>query len=216
MFRTNSATQLNFISAWRPPRTKSIDSEEFARLYDAYVDKIYNYIYYKIGSTTQAEDLTSEVFAKAWQARGRYHWTQRPFSAWLYRIAHNLVVDHYRTQHETVPIDGLISIDAAEKVEELAEQHLDSEMVRKAMQGLTQDQKQVIRLKFMEEYDTDEVAQIMGRGPTAIRALQHRALLSLCRILRKETGRDRQVSQAKLVSHVTAPQGGYNAGMFER
>ena len=206
MFRTNSDARPKFVGL-RRSRSKRIDAAEFAQLYDAYVDKIYRYIYYKIGSSTQAEDLTSEVFVKAWQARGRYQWSRCPFSAWLYRIAHNLVVDHYRTTHETVPIDGVQSFDPSDMVEELAEHHLDSEMLRSAMQRLTHDQKQVILLRFMEEYETDEVAQIMGRGPTAIRALQHRALLSLCRILRRETGRDRQVPRQHSIPRVRVAHG---------
>ena len=183
MIRTWSNTRPITSIALGSPHARKLDRETFAQLYDSYVDKVYRYIYYKVGSTTQAEDLTAQVFMKAWQARGRYRWTERPFSAWLFRIAHNLVVDHFRTSHESVPIDDLPLFEYAGNVEELAEQHLDSEMLRDALKQLTDDQQQVILLKFIEGYNTGEVAEIMERGVTAVRALQHRALLSLHRIL---------------------------------
>ena len=86
-------------------RAAKHDPEAFARLYDRFVDKIYKYIYYKVGAKSDAEDLTAQVFLKAWEAIGKYRVTERPFSAWLYRIAHNLVVDHFRTKRDAVPIE---------------------------------------------------------------------------------------------------------------
>jgi RNA polymerase sigma-70 factor (ECF subfamily) len=99
------------------------------------------------------------------------------------------------------------AFDGAEPVEELAEQHLASDMVRKAMQRLPESQKKVILLRYMEEYDTDEVAKIMGRGPMAIRALQHRALHSLWRILRREAGRDWHPAGQHQVASVRVAEG---------
>lgn len=165
---------------------RRFDSDSFAKIYDAHVDKIYKYIYYKVGTAAEAEDLTAQVFLNAWQARGRYRWTERPVSAWLFRIAHNLVIDHFRTNHATVSIDGVPFLSYDDDVEELAQQHLTADLLRKAMEQLTDDQREVVLLKFLEGYNTAEVATILSRDQAAVRALQRRALIALHRILRNE------------------------------
>lgn len=175
-------------------RAAKHDAEAFALLYDRYVDKIYKYINYKAGRTN-AEDLTSQVFLKSWVALGNYRMTQSPFSAWLFRIAHNLVVDYYRTQRETISLDEFPAADEnAEDVEELAQHHLDNETIRQALKLLTEDQQQVILLKFIVGYSTDEVAQLLRKHPAAVRALQHRALISLERIMVRQRPNPRSVS----------------------
>ncbi len=163
------------------------DSAAFALLYDRYVDKIYRYIHYKVGTIAQAEDLTAQVFLKAWEGIGKYRWTERPFAAWLYRIAHNAIVDYYRTDRAVVPIDDL-ALEDEDNVspEDLAEQRLTSDMVRKAIAQLTDEQQEVIILKFLEGYGTEQVALLIGKDQGAVRALQHRALGTLQRIFRKE------------------------------
>ncbi len=162
------------------------DAEAFAQLYDRYVEKIFKYIYYKLGSKSDAEDLTAQVFLKAWEAIGRYRLTERPFSAWLYRIAHNLVVDHFRTRREAVPIDDVTSIDEKDgDLDDVTQRHLTAETLRRAIHRLTSDQQQVIILRFLEGYSTEDVAKIMGKGQGAVRTLQHRALAGLARIFRR-------------------------------
>lgn len=167
-------------------RAAGHDAEAFAQLYDRFVDKIYKYVYYKVGTTQQAEDLTAQVFLKAWEAFQGYRWTERPFSAWLYRIAHNLVVDHFRAHRDAVNIEGLdLGDEHAVDMEELANQHLNGEILRRAIAQLTEDQQEVIVLKFLEGYSTVQVAEVMDKDPGAIRALQHRALGALQRNLGK-------------------------------
>src|SRR5688500_9949083 len=90
-------------------RASRHDQEAFAALYTAYVEKIYKYLYYKVGSTQDAEDLCEQVFLKAWEAIGRYTWCGYTFSSWLYRLAHNLVVDHYRTRRESIPLQDVMA-----------------------------------------------------------------------------------------------------------
>src|SRR5690348_344851 len=89
-------------------RASMHDQEAFAELYNTYVDKIYKYVFYKVGSATEAEDLCEQVFLKAWEANGRYRWYGYPFSSWLYKLAHNLFVDHYRTKREALPLNDVI------------------------------------------------------------------------------------------------------------
>lgn len=177
------------------------DAEAFACLYDRYVEKIYKYINYKAGRTN-AEDLTAQVFLKSWAAVGDYRMTQSPFSAWLFRIAHNLVVDHFRTQRETISLDEFPMADEnSEDVEELVERHLDNELLRQAVKLLTEDQQQVVILKFIVGYSTDEIAHLLNKHPAAVRALQHRALISLGRILRRNRTPARSVSFHRRITH---------------
>jgi RNA polymerase sigma-70 factor (ECF subfamily) len=161
------------------------DHEAFAQLYDRFVDKIYKYIYYKIGSKTEAEDLTGQVFLKAWEAIGHYQYTERPFAAWLYRIAHNLIVDHFRTKRDATSLDDITSLEhPGTDLDEIVDHHLTAESLRRALKRLTRDQQQVIILRFLEGYNTAEVAEMMGKQPGAIRTLQHRALAGLNVIFR--------------------------------
>ncbi len=170
-------------------RASRHDQEAFAALYTAYVEKIYKYIYYKVGSAQDAEDLCEQVFLKAWEAIGRYTWCGYPFSSWLYRLAHNLVVDHYRTRRETLPLHEVLSIggepSAPDPADALA-RTLDANELVQAINQLTEDQRQVIALKFAEGYENSEIAQMLGKKEGAIRALQYRALRSLQVILEAE------------------------------
>ncbi len=160
-------------------RAAKRDRQAFAKLYDLYVDKIYKYIYYKSGRTDEAEDLTAQVFLKAWEAIAHYKWEGYPFSTWLYRIAHNQMIDYYRTHRETFPLDTARAKESVIDPLEAAERTFTSGQIRAALHHLTHDQQRVIVLRFLEGYSTSEVAAIMDKDPDAIRALQHRALRAL-------------------------------------
>jgi RNA polymerase sigma-70 factor (ECF subfamily) len=170
-------------------RASRHDQEAFAALYTAYVEKIYKYLYYKVGSTQDAEDLCEQVFLKAWEAIGRYTWCGYPFSSWLYRLAHNLVVDHYRTRRESIPLQDVIAQGNEPSDPDPAQalaRTLDANELVQAIVQLTEDQRQVIALKFIEGYENSEIAQMLGKKEGAIRALQYRALRSLQSILEAE------------------------------
>ena len=160
-------------------RAAKRDRQAFGKLYDLYVDKIYKYIFYKSGRTDEAEDLTAQVFLKAWEAIGNYRWEGYPFSTWLYRIAHNMMIDYYRTHRETFPLDTARTKESTIDPFQAAERASSSEQIREALKHLTNDQQRVITLRFLEGYSTAEVAAIMEKDPDAIRALQHRALRAL-------------------------------------
>src|SRR4051812_24008500 len=83
------------------------DAAAFGLLYESHLDRVYRYVYYRVGSTAEAEDLTEQVFLKAWEAIGRYEARGVPFIAWLYRLAHNLVIDHYRAKRPTMPLEDV-------------------------------------------------------------------------------------------------------------
>jgi RNA polymerase sigma-70 factor, ECF subfamily len=171
---------------------KSGDSDAFGALYDGYMERIYRYVYFRVAEAQTAEDLASQVFLKAWENLGRYKPSGAPFLAWLYTIARNAVIDHYRTRKETVALDealGLSSDGPAPEVQ--AELHFEAESLREAMQTLTQDQQQVLILKFISGMTTDEIAHQLGKRSGAVRALQMRALQALSRLMEEEKSHDK-------------------------
>jgi RNA polymerase sigma-70 factor (ECF subfamily) len=172
-------------------RASQRDQDAFAELYTAYVEKIYKYVYYKVGDPNEAEDLCEQVFLKAWEAIGRYTWYGYPFSSWLYRLAHNLVVDHYRTRREILPLNDTLLIREEPIDPEVAlARSLGSNDLRRAILRLTPEQRQVICLKFIEGYSNSEIATMMDKKEGAIRALQYRALRSLQAILEAEEAKE--------------------------
>lgn len=163
------------------------DPVVIAEIYDEYYGKIYNYIYHKTGDRPLAEDLAADVFLRALEAvQSNKGWTTS-LQGWLYRIAHNLVVDHYRRQskREGPPLNERIASTDDRSVQ-IAERILASAKVRSALHHLTEQQRQVIVLKFAEDLSNREVAEILGKTEGAVKALQHRGLAALRRVLNVE------------------------------
>ncbi len=154
----------------------------FGELYERYVRRIYNYIFYRTGNHHDAEDLTARVFARALQHIPTYKDRGVPFSAWLYRIAHNLVVNWHRDRgrRQVVPLDdqaaNSLRTEAPERATELREEQ---ELLLAAIRALPQDRQQLVVLKFVERLSNAEIGQIMGRSEGAIKSLYHRTLISL-------------------------------------
>lgn len=166
-------------------RAQSGDGEAFAQLYEAYLDRVYRFIFFRVTDAQIAEDLTSEVFLKAWQNLSRYH-PHGPFLAWLYAIARNTVIDSYRTKKPTVSLEEAAPIVAQDdKLDDQMQFQFEMQAVQAAMQHLTQEQQEVITLKFIAEYDTTQIAEHMGKSEGAVRALQMRALQALARVIRR-------------------------------
>jgi RNA polymerase sigma-70 factor, ECF subfamily len=166
---------------------KAGDAEAFGHLYETYLDRIYRYIYFRVTDEQTAEDLISQVFTKAWENLDRYQPSGRPFIAWLYTIAHNTVIDHYRTRKDTVAIENTVSLasDAPSPHEEV-ELHFEAENLRAALRTLTPEQQQVVVLKFISGLTTDEIASQLHKSAGAIRALQMRALQALSKQMQKD------------------------------
>lgn len=177
-------------------RARRHDPKAFATLYDRYVSKIYHYIYYKVGNVAEAEDLTAQVFLRAWEAIGSYEWREHPFSAWLFRIARNLVVDYHRARRDMIPLDEpedrvpSWAVSETPPAEVVLQDYLTVEQLRKALTQLTDEQQEVIILRFLEGYSTAEVAAIMGKRAGAIRGLQFRGLSALREIFHEEDEAD--------------------------
>ena len=154
------------------------DAAAFGALYDRFVAPVYRYFYYRTREQSEAEDLTEQVFLKAWQAIGKFRWHGRPFLAWLYRLAHNTHTDHVRRRRPTVPLDREQYRPASAEQEAASElmQTLDADLLRRAMGRLTPEQRQVIILRFAEGLDTSQIARVLDEQEPAIRGLQMRAL----------------------------------------
>jgi RNA polymerase sigma-70 factor (ECF subfamily) len=163
-------------------RVQANDPAALGEVYDRYATRIYTYLYHRLGDRFLAEDLTSEVFVRMLEAARSRRFAQTSLSGWLYRIAHNLVVDHYRSRDEPVPLDeGLV--DSAAGPASSVEARLAQEELRMALEHLTEDQQQVIYLRFGEGLTAKQVAEVLGKPETAVWSLQHRALARLQRIM---------------------------------
>jgi RNA polymerase sigma-70 factor (ECF subfamily) len=165
-------------------RAQAGDEEAFAQLYRAHVQAIYRYVYQRVSDVHLAEDITGDVFIKALEGLPHYQDRGQTWLAWLYRIAHARVVDFYR-KRDRRPRDS--DLDYADNIDMAENSDMDAGLVEKTMQetlqialeALTDEQRQVIHLRFMEGKRIDAVAQIMDKKPNAIKALQHRALRTM-------------------------------------
>ncbi len=159
------------------------DQEAFAHLYDAYLERIYRYVYFRVADDELAEDITSQVFLKVWEKLDTYQAGQSPFIAWLYRIAHNTVIDYYRTKKVSIPLDAAnpVELSQDDEIDEKLDMQTISQQLREAMQELTDEQQQVLILKFVNGLSTSEIAQQLGKQRGAVRALQMRGLQGLAK-----------------------------------
>ena len=159
------------------------DRAAFAELYSTYRPAIVRYIRHHVGGSHEAEDIAGKVFLKAWQAIDRYQDRGRPFSSWLYRLAHNQVVDHHRTRHPSAPLLDVGIFSTPDTAFETVRAKHAAEEINEAMQVLTADQRQVIQHKFADGLDNPTIARLMKKKEGAVRALQMRGLSALRREL---------------------------------
>jgi len=165
-------------------RAQQGDREAFAQLYESHFDKIYRYVVLRIGNKTEAEDMTQQVFLNALQSIRSFKWKGIPFSAWLFRIAHNLVVDYLRKASKVVTAPLYDSLASSGGNPQLVVEHrLDIEQLISATKGLTKAQREVIGLRFAGELAVAEVAKVIGKSEGAIKALQHSAIVALRKAL---------------------------------
>ena len=165
-------------------RAQQQDKEAFAQLYEVNFDKIYRYVVIRIGNKTEAEDVAQQVFLNALRSISSFKWKGAPFSAWLFRIAHNLVVDYIRKESKraTTPLDeSLASSDDNPQL--MSEHRLDIEQLISATKRLTGAQREVISLRFAGELPVAQVAKVMGKSQGAVKALQHSAIVALRKTL---------------------------------
>jgi RNA polymerase sigma-70 factor, ECF subfamily len=162
------------------------DPAAFGALYERFLDPIYRYFYYRTGQVVDAEDLTEQVFLRAWQTVSRFRWQGRPFLAWLYRVAHNLHVNHVRARRLDVPLD-----ESARANQTMADPHaarqlaqtIDADLLMRGIRQLTPEQQEVILLRFGEGLETAQIARVLDKQEGAVRALQMRAMQRLRQVL---------------------------------
>ena len=163
------------------------DAGAFGTLYDHYLDLIYRHIYYRVGDVHDAEDLTQQVFMKAWKALGKYK-KKSAFGAWLMTISRNLIIDHYRARKEKDSIDEKFDLESRDPgPEEIAEASFEQERIKKVINRLPEEQQQVIIMKFIDCYEYKEIADMLGKKEGAVRIIQHRALRKLHQLLDEGT-----------------------------
>jgi len=164
----------------RVQRAKQGDGQAFTQLYEDHFDRIYRYVALKIGDKAEAEDMTQQVFLNALQSISSFKWKGIPFSAWLFRIAHNQIVDYLRKKGKQVAVplnESLVSSDSNPQL--MAERSLDIKQLLLATRQLTETQREVISLRFAGELSIAQVAKIIGKSQGAVKALQHSAIAAL-------------------------------------
>ena len=163
------------------------DGEAFGLLYDRYAVRVYRHLYYLVSSPAEAEDLTAQAFLQAWEAIPRYQFRGVPFVSWLLRIAHNAAISHLRSRREGLELpDTLVDHSRDGNPEESLQREADRELVREAIMRLRDEQRQVIILRFVEDLEYREVAEIVGKSVAAVRVIQHRALNALRKQMRPD------------------------------
>jgi RNA polymerase sigma-70 factor (ECF subfamily) len=168
-------------------RAQKGDREALEELYLIHFDRIYSYLQMTVGNRHDAEDLTNQTFVKMLERIGSFEWRKVPISAWLFRIAHNLAMDHFRAHRRWQPEEEPPEpADSAElSAEEEAMQSIGRQSMLEMIEGLSHDQQQVLTLKFVFNFPNGDVATILGKTEGAVKSLQHRALASLQRELAK-------------------------------
>src|SRR3989344_1117114 len=157
------------------------ESEAFGKLYDVYLSRIFRFVFIKVSSRPDAEDLTHQIFLNAWQNIKNFEFRGFPFSSWLYKIASNAVIDHYRTKKNYLSIE-FIAEDALADFPDLAEkldEAIDMKVIVFALRKLEPDQQNVLIMTFIDDLPNKEIAKILDKSEGAIRVVQHRALKQL-------------------------------------
>lgn len=160
------------------------EAEAFGVLYDRHHTRIYRFIYLKVQSREEAEDLTHQAFLHAWQHIRTYTQKGTPISSWFYRIARNKVIDHYRTRRQSIGLEDAPELQApGQNHPETLDTKFSSEKISKAIAALKPEYQDVIIMRFIEELSNEETASAMGRSLVAVRLLQHRAIKALKSVL---------------------------------
>ena len=163
------------------------DRDALEELYLLHFDRIYSYLHMSVGNRHDAEDLTTQVFVRMLESIGKFRWRSAPFSAWLFRIAHNLAMDHFRANRRWQPEEEVPEPDPGEgsAAEEEALESIGRQSMLQLIEKLSHEQQQVLTLKFVFNFSNADAATILDKTDGAIKSLQHRALASLQRQLER-------------------------------
>lgn len=167
-------------------RAFQFNTKALAEIYDTYSPGVYRYSMRLLGDMSLAEDCVSETFARFLKSLQERHGPREHLQAYLYRIAHNWIVDFYRRQEESSELSEAVQSEA-DVPEEEAARHIRQTQVRKAIRKLTPDQQKVISLKYLEDWSNEEIARALKKPVGAVKSIQHRALQSLQRLLEEKS-----------------------------
>ena len=167
-------------------RAKKGEEHAFGELYELYFDRIFKFIYYRVSHKEVAEDLTEDVFIKAWVNIKTVK--ENSFSGWLYQIAKNKVIDYYRQKKVTVNLEEIQNIlESDENLSEKTNTVIEQKIFLKALKQLTPEQQIIIKLKFIEDLGNAEISELISKSEGSIRVVQHRAILKLQELIKKQT-----------------------------
>jgi|SRR3989344_3513050 len=161
--------------------------EYFGMLYDHYLTPIYRFVFLKIGTKAETEDLVHEIFLSAWKNIEDYDHLGFPFSSWLYQIARHKVIDHYRTKKNNLNIENVSeeNLKVVNIIENELDKNLDLNKIKDAIKQLNEDQQNVLIMRFVEDLSYEEISAVLDKSEGAIRLIQHRAIQSLKQIINK-------------------------------
>lgn len=163
------------------------EASAFGLLYDRYHVQIYRFVYIKTGHREEAEDLTHQVFLNAWKNIENYQHKGFPFSSWLYQIARNQIIDHYRTKKTNISLEAIEEVETDEdSPHKKTEISFEIEMVKMAIPRLPDEQQDIIVMRFVEEMTPKEIASALKKPESTIRVLQHRAIKNLQKLLKQQ------------------------------
>lgn len=164
-------------------KAQSGNAEAFGEIYEHFAEKIYRFIYFRVGHKEIAEDVLSDTFTKAWQKINQIN-TASALSGWLYQIAKNNIIDYYRLKKELVPLTEVEEIleDEVNPVDTVSV-NLQQVKILKVLDQLSVDQQQVIKYRFFEDLTSEEIAYVMGKTEVSVRVIQHRAIERLKELL---------------------------------
>lgn len=164
---------------------KAGNERAFGQLYEFYFEKVYKFIYFRVNHKEIAEDLAEEVFVKAWTNIRNVR--EKSFSGWLFSISKNIVIDHYRQRKADVDLEELENVlEADHDVSEDTNVILQRETFKRLLKKLSPEQQIIIKLKFLEDMDNAEIAELISKNEGAIRVIQHRAITKLQELLEQE------------------------------
>ncbi|OGE83694.1 MAG: hypothetical protein A3B10_04545 [Candidatus Doudnabacteria bacterium RIFCSPLOWO2_01_FULL_44_21] len=164
-------------------QAQSGDSQAFGRIYDEFADKLYRFIFFRVGHREIAEDVLSDTFVKSWQ---KIHQINSPksLSAWLYQIARNNIIDYYRLKKESVALEEIAdTLEDAVNPIEIINATMQQKKILDVLNQLPTEQRQVIQYRFFEDLSNEEIAFILNKTEGAIRVIQHRAIIRLKELL---------------------------------
>ncbi len=175
-------------------QAKEGNEAAFSQLYDVYFDKIFKFIYFRVNHKEIAEDLTEQVFTRSWTRIASVQ--AESFGGWLYSIAKNALIDHYRSKKQTVDLEEVENIlESDDNLSESANTVIERQLFLLLLKKLTPEQQIVIKLKFIEDLENSEIAELISKSEGSIRVIQHRAITKLQELIKEHKSNSRPTNQ---------------------